>query len=506
VTFPRIDPRRWLSPLARLAAWWKAFWFTPADPTVLGLIRIATGVIMLYIFVASTPLLVPFFGPDGWVDMATEDILRHETPMTLPASNWDDDAPPAVIRPEMSRAPEAEAIRQRWGIDPAMTYDLGTPLFSPWFHITDPVWMRIVHGLAIAVSVLFILGLGTRVVAVLAWVLMLGYIHRATAALFGMDTMIAILLLYLMLTPAGSALSLDRLIQRWRTSVNALSHGVREPLPGPTPSVGANIGLRLLQVHFCMIYLASGMSKLQGPAWWNGTALWQTLSNYEFAPARFELFTVLLRALTANRWVWEGTLFFGGSVFTLVLELGLPFLIWYPRWRGLCIIGAIMLHTGIAVTMGLTAFSFLMMTIVMAFLPAATVNALLARLFRGPAHLWQLYSSKPAVGLTAANAVHALDAFGQVTPVDVSHGHRGEDEPAWLPVPAHLSGAMVVGESGAAHSGYPMVERLVRSLRILWPLALLTWLPGVGRIGRAIAPGEEPGERLEREPASVGGR
>ena len=36
-----------------------------------------------------------------------------------------------------------------------------------------------------------------------------------------------------------------------------------------------------------------------------------------------------------------------------------------------------------------------------------------------------------------------------------------------------------------------MVERLLRSLRVLWPAALLTWLPGVGRVGRAIAPGNE---------------
>ena len=41
-----------------------------------------------------------------------------------------------------------------------------------------------------------------------------------------------------------------------------------------------------MQVHFCIIYLASGASKLQGPAWWNGTALWQTIANYEFAGPR----------------------------------------------------------------------------------------------------------------------------------------------------------------------------------------------------------------------------
>ena len=41
---------------------------------------------------------------------------------------------------------------------------------------------------------------------------------------------------------------------------------------GVEPSVAANVALRLFQVHFCIIYINSGMSKLQGAAWWNGEA------------------------------------------------------------------------------------------------------------------------------------------------------------------------------------------------------------------------------------------
>ena len=65
--------------------------------------------------------------------------------------------------------------------------------------------MRIVHWLSVGVAVLFTLGLGTRVMSVLAWVLAVGYIHRTPESLFGMDTMLAILLLYLMIAPAGAA-------------------------------------------------------------------------------------------------------------------------------------------------------------------------------------------------------------------------------------------------------------------------------------------------------------
>ncbi|MBV8078552.1 MAG: hypothetical protein JO284_19240, partial [Planctomycetaceae bacterium] len=39
----------YLADLARsLAAGWDAFWFTPADPTPLGLLRVLTGAMLLY--------------------------------------------------------------------------------------------------------------------------------------------------------------------------------------------------------------------------------------------------------------------------------------------------------------------------------------------------------------------------------------------------------------------------------------------------------------------------
>ena len=42
-------------------------------------------------------------------------------------------------------------------------------------------------------------------------------------------------------------------------------------------------------------------------------------------------------------------------------------------------------------------------------------------------------------------------------------------------------------------TGYDLFERVVRTLRLLWPLALLTWIPGVSILGRAAFP------PLERE-------
>src|SRR5262249_32338339 len=188
----------------------------------------------------------------------------------------------------------------------------GNYSWSVWFHVTDPAAMRLVHAGGLAILVLFTLGIWTRVSAVLAWLVAMSYIQRSPITLFGMDTIISILLLYLMIGPSGAALSVDRLLARRR----ALRHGL--PPPEVEPLVSANLALRLMQVHFCFIYAAAGLSKLLGGAWWNGTALWGTLANYEFTPIRFAAYAAALRWLCQHRWLWEIGMT-GGAVYTLAL-------------------------------------------------------------------------------------------------------------------------------------------------------------------------------------------
>jgi hypothetical protein len=390
-------------PAVRFAEGWRAFWFTPADPTVLGAIRLFAGLVLLYVLALSSPLVPSLYAADGWIDLPTADILRHELPWLAPPDGWE---PPEArgtesrpyARPQLSEGPDAEAYSRRWDLNPGHTIGMGQPGFSQWFHVTDPFWMKTIHNLALLVALLLSVGLATRVTSVLAWVLMLGYMHRAPASLFSLDTILALVLLYLMLGPSGAALSLDRLIERLRV---ALAAGAKhQPVPSMTlvPSVSANVVLRLFQVHFCIICLAAGMAKIQGAAWSSGTAVWQVLSNYEFMPPRFESHTTLLHWLTANRVLWE-MIGFAGSAFTISVELGLPFLIWHSRLRWLMIIGVVVLQTAIALTMGLVALSLLMIVMVLAFVPAETVHALLERLVPKPARAWPRVFPRPRVGV-----------------------------------------------------------------------------------------------------------
>jgi len=191
-----------------------------------------------------------------------------------------------------------------------------------------------------------------------------------------MDTMMNILLIYLMIGPSGAALSLDRLISRWWAVRKARRSHL--PIPAwspPAPRVSANLALRLVQIHFCLIYLASGLSKLQGGSWWSGTAVWGTMAVYEYCPMQVWSYDALLRFLCAHRWLWE-IVMTGGVAFTLFTEIGFPFLVWNRKLRWWMIALAVLLHTTIAFAMGLLTFRLLMLTMLCAFVPLETVESL----------------------------------------------------------------------------------------------------------------------------------
>ncbi|MFT3883818.1 MAG: hypothetical protein QM703_29825 [Gemmatales bacterium] len=56
---------------AAIVRGWDRFFFTPSDPIMLGIIRIAVGSILLYIHLSSAVAVLDFIGPGAWVDAET---------------------------------------------------------------------------------------------------------------------------------------------------------------------------------------------------------------------------------------------------------------------------------------------------------------------------------------------------------------------------------------------------------------------------------------------------
>jgi hypothetical protein len=344
------QPADFQEPLRNAVRAWDRFWFSPGDPTTLGLIRICCGLITLYVHLAYSFGLLQYVGPHGWVGGDTLQFMRYMQPIFAPGPGWS-------LQPEV--------------------YGHGQFYWSVYFHLNDPAAIVAVHTVIILAMLLFTVGFCTRVTSALAWLGAMQYVQRAPSTLFGMDTMMMILLLYLMVAPCGAALSVDHWLLRLREKKRL---GLdRLPALPPLPTVGANLATRLIQVHFCIIYLASGFSKLLGSSWWGGTAPNLVLLNYEFAPFNVRAYTWAITAASKHRWLWElGAS--AGVVFTLVVEIGFPFLVWNRGTRWLFVCGSVMLHTAIGLSMGLTSFSLMMLAMLLAFVPPEAVRNLLGNL------------------------------------------------------------------------------------------------------------------------------
>lgn len=209
-------------------AWqaWDRFWFTPAQPHTLALMRILCGAMLFYTHLVWGLYLDAFLGPNAWVDNAT-----------------------------------ALELQRGWFTWSHLWYIDSLPL----------LWA--VHIAALVVFAMFTLGLFTRVTSILSCLLTLAYCHRLHGALFGLDQVNAMLSMYLMLAPCGAVYSLDRWWQKQQAG------GKLSP---PQPAVMTNVATRLIQLHMCILYLFGGISKLRGDMWWDGSAVWFAFASLEY--------------------------------------------------------------------------------------------------------------------------------------------------------------------------------------------------------------------------------
>jgi hypothetical protein len=317
---------------------WNRFWFTPADPTTLTVIRIVTGLVMLYAYLGSTADILNLVGRDAWIDdQAIQQIQDRQlpgVPVDAPLTRW-------------------------WGL-------------SIWAFVRDPRWILLLHGVLLAAIVSFTLGLFSRLSNAVVWIGHLSFLHRSFVTGYGLDSILAMLLFYMLLAPTGATLSLDQMIRQRR------SRRVGAAFDEPGRFWTTNAVIRLIQIHLCIIYLCSGLAKLQGQSWWNGTAIWQILVIPELSP--FDL-----------RWIaqlpdWGVALVSEtGVAVTLAFEIGFAFLIWNRLLRPLILAAAFVLHGLIGLVMGLGAFSAIMLTACLAFVPPESMRWFLNALRRRPA-------------------------------------------------------------------------------------------------------------------------
>lgn len=200
------------------------------------------------------------------------------------------------------------------------------------YSVASSTTVHAVFILYVASLVSLLLGWYTRVSTIICWLTHFLVIVSEFVFVYGVDHFANIFLFFLIWMPSGNDLSMDNLQGR--------------TLDAPTP--GTRLALRVLQFELCVIYFSSGVHKALGEQWWNGEAIWRATNLPLFGLvdmywlAHFEWLAVL------SGWV------------TLLIETGYPFLIFPQKTRKLWVALTILLHVGIAITIGLFSFSIMM--------------------------------------------------------------------------------------------------------------------------------------------------
>ncbi len=409
--------------MSQLRRDWNGFWFSPVSSVPLGLFRLVFGVWTLVYGLLLFPERFIWFSEKG----------------VLPAKQ-------ALIYNATSGPATGQGLGAGYQINP-LTLPNADHFLTPLLAL----YLLAALGLT--------LGLWTRTSAALVY-LGLTLLHNRDAPMHNSgDTVMIVLSLYLLLSPAGAACSLDRL---WR-----IFRGREDDAPPPVVPWAQ----RLMQIQIAVLYLCASLSKMTGPQWADGTATYYPLHLSESAR-----FPILGRdnIYVINLMTWG----------TVAVEFALATFVWVPRLRLYVLAAGVALHLGIEYTFNIPLFSALMITSYLNFLTGADIRHFLAWAKRPLAltPLRLVYDGECDFCRSSLLVVRFLDVFRQITFVD-SHdraaladtGVRFEDAE---------EAAYAVRPDGRQYAGFDAFRQIAAQMPATVLLVPLLYIPPIPQLGR----------------------
>ncbi|PSL06105.1 vitamin K-dependent gamma-carboxylase-like protein [Haloactinopolyspora alba] len=248
----------------------------------------------------------------------------------------------------------------RW-LSPWLTVDdYGFP-FTWVFGAGDPAAVfTLKYLLLMALAVAFMLGWRTRVVTPLLMIAVASLMRLNPIADDAGDNLVRIMLLFLCFADTARHWSLDAR-RRAREDYRPLV-----PLPSWTGVLFHNVALLAVSAQIFIVYMTSGLSKVQGDMWQEGVGLYYPLQidQYVSWPALNEI-------------VYASGLFVtAGSYVTVFVQVLFPLLLMRRGTRVVALLLIFSMHVGIAVTMALPWFSLAMIAADAVFVRDVTYRAL----------------------------------------------------------------------------------------------------------------------------------
>jgi hypothetical protein len=298
----------------------------------------------------------------------------------------------------------------------------------------------------IAISLVLLVGYRARLMAVLSFLWLLSLHERNLMPLDGADTVMRVLAFWLMFCPVDRALSLDSVLAAYRGR--------------PLSRAGPVFAFRLLQLQLAVVYLYAAWEKMPGQRWPQGSALHYVLNLGE-----------MWARPTAALFGSSPAFCYWGTIATLAFEvlfLPLVFLPYFqPRLKAIALATGTAFHAGIAATLKVGWFSYLMPACYLIYLEPRWIERLGAAVrsrTRRPAATLEVNPAS-AIALGWARVVRRLDWLGRVRVVDETP-----------PVTGRL--ALIDGR-GRLHLDARAVAVLTGLLPLLWPVRPLLALPGM---------------------------
>lgn len=304
----------------QIGADWNRFWFTPSDPLPASILRILVGLACLYFVGSYTFDLERWLGPAGLM-------------------------PPAAVASSLN----ADELPN------ALNYHI-----SVFNYLPEMVLVWLVHVVCLAVVLAFTAGVWTTLSGWLTFAAVLMYLHRNPLVTSEFEPVLAMLVLYVGIAPAGAYFSVDRWLE---------GRGLGCSLSPVEPSWRTTVGMRLLQIHLTGLYVAMVLSQLsvgneELHPWWVGESAWYLAAKGEstlvdFTWMRNSLFLV-------NAWTHAIVLF----------EIAFAGLVWNSTFRPLLILLSLLHWTLLGLLSGLAPFAALMVVAGLGFVTAAEWRSL----------------------------------------------------------------------------------------------------------------------------------
>lgn len=235
-----------------------------------------------------------------------------------------------------------------------------TNQFSLYNFSSSEIYFEVLYFLGIIITILYILGFFPRFFNILMYLFTYSLYNKNFLLLDGGNNILIVVLFYMMFLQTGAYLGVHA--QKIRKKLAT----ARET--STFSALIQNAAAITVMLQVCLMYFISFLYKAQGHEWYNGTALYYILRVNEF----------ILPGV--NPLIYHNPLLVTFLTYsTMIFQASFPFLVWNKRMKPLMLVGAVCLHLGIALIMGLAWFSLTMLSVDVIFLDDTTYLALASR-------------------------------------------------------------------------------------------------------------------------------